>query len=238
MRQAVRLCCPMDRLVHRFRLGMALRFSLLHVIGDARPGVEPTGQAPTSQVVVWRRMIAGPGRTRHPFVFGPLHCLPVGFFLARLKPFHRVRSIGFQGNLDFCAHPVVLGSCARSFGCLPILSVLFHFALSPGTGRGRVRSHRLKGMLPVRLKSVRQRTLRNLRSLQSLGAYQQVHETLPAAARAVAGNRGQCLSRVAEGRFVSSGNCRTGVSSMRNSRSRQHATGLGPESRCARDGSR
>ena len=131
----------MGRLVHRFRLGMALRFSLLHVSGDARPGVEPTGLALTSQVVVWRRMIAGPGRTRHPFVFGPLHRLPVGFFLARLKSFRRVHSIGIQGNLDFCAHPAALGSCARSFDCLTILLVLFHFALSLGTDRGSARSH-------------------------------------------------------------------------------------------------
>ena len=127
----------MGRLVHRFRLGMALRFSLLNVSGDARPCVEPTGLAFTSQVVVWRRMIAGPERTRHPVVFGPLHRLPVGYFLARLKSSHRVHSIGFQRCLDFCAHPAALRSWARSFGCLTILSMLVHFASSLGTDRGK-----------------------------------------------------------------------------------------------------
>ena len=155
----MRLCCPMSRLVHRYHLGLALRFTPLHVCGDSRPGVVPTGLAPTQLIVSRRMRIPDSGRRPHAFVFGLLHRLLVCFFLARLESSRRIHLIGFRGYLDFFTHPIVLGFYARVFLCPTILPMLVHFALSPGTGRGRARSHRLHGTLPVRARSVRLRTL-------------------------------------------------------------------------------
>ncbi len=216
----------------------ALRASLLRVSGDSRPRIMPTGVAPTSLVAVWRRIMADPGRTRHPFVFGPLHSLPVEIFLARLTAFRWVHSTGVQAHLDCYAHPVAFRFCARFFRCLTILSVLFHFALSPGTGRGRIRSHWYH-LYAARSTAVCTPAYIGTPAPPSTTRRLPTDpRNIAVATGDVAGSRCQCERCVVEGRFVSSGNRRTGVSSRHNNRNKRHATDLDPESRFTRDGSR
>lgn len=100
------------------------------------PGIQPGGRAPRTQIVVRCRMPAGHGSTGHPLVFGPFYRSSVGFFLAR--PGRR-----YTASL-----------------------VLFHVALPYGRDREEAPSHWLKGMLPVRLGSVRRRTLGHQQSLR------------------------------------------------------------------------